>query len=304
MFSKARNSARISLCLKPDGPFLIKHDAGLDPGRPDMEFVRMRTPYGDVPYVPGSSVKGVVRSTSEALLRSLPLRGPAICDPLDLRESACGSSANRRARGLQTRDKLRYDQHCEACRLFGSTEMAGRARFGDLLPWQAEDDDEERVRRLDQLNACITVRHSVAIERKTGGAKGQALFELEALSGGQFHGEIVLQNYALYQLGLLLVVLGLVDDGTVRLGFGKSRGLGRVRCGVDGIVIDQYGDLGADASALLGADAGQGANPGVSSPKPGQRVPFATRFVLDAGEVAKVRPELEKRVEDLGNGQH
>jgi CRISPR/Cas system CSM-associated protein Csm3 (group 7 of RAMP superfamily) len=95
MFKEARNLAKLTLSLAPDGAFLIKSREGLDPTRPDMEFVRLNTPYGDALYVPGSTLKGVVRFATEALLKSIDQLTPPICDPLDLQNGACTSRRSR-----------------------------------------------------------------------------------------------------------------------------------------------------------------------------------------------------------------
>ena len=45
--------------LHPDGPLLIKagESGSVDPSLPDMQFVRTQ---GDIIYIPGPSLKGVV----------------------------------------------------------------------------------------------------------------------------------------------------------------------------------------------------------------------------------------------------
>src|SRR4051794_12042452 len=100
---------------------------GADPTHADMEFVRT---VGRV-FIPGSSLKGVVRAQAEKIARSLqPKVGPGrgACNPLDPRAS-CGGRLER-----EPRTDLRYAEACAACRLFGSTAVAGRVRFGDALP--------------------------------------------------------------------------------------------------------------------------------------------------------------------------
>jgi CRISPR-associated protein Csm3 len=255
MFKEARNLAKLTLCLVPEGPFLIKSREGLVPTRPDMEFVRLNTPYGEALYVPGSSLKGAVRAATEALLKSIDKINPPICDPLDLRDGACTSQRNKQRRGLRNRDSLPYSAHCDVCKTFGSTELAGRVRFGDLLPWRTVQEAAEREQAVQALASHLSVRTGVAIDRRTGQAKGGALYEMETICGGTFYGEIAVQNVGLWQLGLLWLVLDRVDDGTLRLGFGKSRGLGRVRLAVEHFTFEQFGPFTRITGALHGADS-------------------------------------------------
>ena len=188
-------------------------------------------------------------------LQSIGKLNPPICDPLDLREGACTSVRNRQRKGVQRGASLPYRDHCDACKTFGSTELAGRVRFGDLLPWRTKQNVEERQQAVKALASHLSVRTGVAIDRRTGQAKGGALYEMETVCGGTFYGEIAFQNVGLWQLGLLWLGLDLVDDGTLRLGFGKSRGLGRVRLTVEQLTVEQFGPFTRSSGALHGADS-------------------------------------------------
>jgi len=55
--------------ITPDGPILVKagESSGVDPTLPDMRFVRSQ----DHIYIPGPSLKGVVRAQAERICRSL-----------------------------------------------------------------------------------------------------------------------------------------------------------------------------------------------------------------------------------------
>jgi CRISPR-associated RAMP protein (TIGR02581 family) len=294
MFKEARNLAKLTLCLAPEGPFLIKAREGLDPTRPDMEFVRLNTPYGEALYVPGSSLKEAVRATTEALLKSVGQLNPLICDPLDLREGACTSARNKQRKGIRRGDSLPYRDHCDACKTFGSTELAGRVRFGDLLPWHTKQNVEERQQAIQTLASHLNVRTGVAIDRRTGQAKGGALYEMETICGGDFYGEIAFQNIGLWQLGLLWLVLDRVDDGTLRLGFGKSRGLGRVRLTVERLTFEQFGPFARTSGTLHGADSND-EQLAVSVASTGG--PLGRRFEFAAPELSAVHDGLLRLAE-------
>jgi CRISPR-associated protein Csm3 len=73
-FSALRCEAQWCIELETVTPLLIRSPAqgGLDPRRPDMEVVRTRAVGGDpVPYVPGSSIKGVLRSRAARILHTV-----------------------------------------------------------------------------------------------------------------------------------------------------------------------------------------------------------------------------------------
>src|SRR5690606_2146679 len=112
-----------------------------------------------------------------------------------------------------------YQRSCYTCRLFGNTRLASRVRFSDFFA------DPERP-------VLLQYRPSVAIDRVLGTSVNP--FDMEVATDGAFVGTITLRNFTLGQLGLLGAALLDLNDGIIALGFGKSRGLGRVRLTFDG----------------------------------------------------------------------
>ena len=98
MFSRQLNQIRIDLSLTPRAPLLIRSGRkGADPTRPELECVR--TEWGGVKsvYIPGSSLKGVMRSHAERLLvNGAPIKWKAL-DPTFGRPNAV-AVARRTAR--------------------------------------------------------------------------------------------------------------------------------------------------------------------------------------------------------------
>lgn len=213
------NEAIFDLTIRPRSPLLIKSgrsgEEALDPTLPDMSFVRMRRPgqSEEEVYIPGSSLRGVVRSHAEKLLRSL--EQALACDPTQTSggngRKACFANKSNTA---EISGVSAYLDSCHACRLFGNTALAGRTRVGDLYlsPEQAP---------------LLARRYGVAIDRVTG-AVAQGPFEIEILTDARFLGRLTLRNFTLGQLGLLGAALLDLGDGLVPMGYGKSRGLGRV----------------------------------------------------------------------------
>jgi len=75
----------------------------------------------------------------------------------------------------------------------------------------------------------------VGIDRLTGGASHGAKFELEVVSTGvTFETDIHLRNFEIWQLGMLFAVMQDMEDELIRIGSGRSRGLGKVTATISG----------------------------------------------------------------------
>jgi len=217
------NELHIKLLIEPQGPLLIKSgtEGAADPSLPDMNFVRTVHPQrGDrTVYLPGSSLKGVLRSHSERICRTL---GVFCCNPF---ESDKNSSS--RFCGLREYDKEKpadkwtpkvYRESCRVCQTFGSTQLASRLFITDAYP------------PVDKYDVTMQTqeRTSVGIDRLTGGSKEGALFNFEVVVQGAFEAELTFSNCQLWQLGLLGLCLRDFNQHRLRLGYGTSRGLGFV----------------------------------------------------------------------------
>jgi CRISPR-associated protein Csm3 len=213
-FRTFRGIIEIPLEVAAEGPLLIKGPAAALPDRPDAAFVRYPIPDlpQPVPYLPGSSLKGVLRGGCEALLRAL---GRPVCNPLDTR-TPCSA-------------QTRLGDRCEACFLFGSVKGASVLLVDDGLPWRPNDPPDVRVERAAAVEGQLVARTSVAINRQTGAAEAQRLFDYEALVGVRFYPTLRLRNPNQSQVALVATAIGLLDDGTLRLGSQTTRGFGRVR---------------------------------------------------------------------------
>ncbi|GIW08081.1 MAG: hypothetical protein KatS3mg060_2886 [Dehalococcoidia bacterium] len=230
MLRQLVNEARFALTLTTTGPLLIRSgQARL--GNSDMVPVQTFRDGDWQVYVPGSSLKGAVRSHAERLLRSI--RADAACDPFD------GSSVCR-SRSESPDAATIYESLCCACRLFGSLTYAGRVAIGDCyLPRGA------RVR--------LERRNGVGIDRLTGGSSTGALFDLEAVpSGVSFEGSVRLRNFEAWQLALLLLVFEDLAQGFVPLGGGRSRGYGAVTATIPLLSVTWCGMERPPADAIWG----------------------------------------------------
>ncbi|HEU4322606.1 MAG TPA: RAMP superfamily CRISPR-associated protein [Roseiflexaceae bacterium] len=225
------------LTIEPDGPLLVKagEGSGADPTLPSMEFVRTHQSRGREVYIPGPSLKGVVRAQAERICRSLDRAGrdpeadrPPLADnPLGRKATYGGLDDTDYSDGqyldsLRNRDDYRdkpertaviYRRSSFASRLFGNTSLAGRVRFADAYPAGPV--------RLEE-------RNGVAIDRIYGSV-AVGPFNYETVVDARFTTQIAVKNVTLAQLALLGLALRDLAEGRVAVGFGKSRGLGRVK---------------------------------------------------------------------------
>lgn len=219
MFKSLRNELILNYVLEPAGPLLIKSgkENDLQPERPDMTVMTTSFQGKECPVIPGSSLKGVIRSRLEQLLRSIEQAdvteaGKLACFITDKNSKFNCNKQTNEARSADA--ETRYATACRACQLFGNTFLASRIKFSDAI-------GKEGIR--------LAQRTCVAIDRVTGGAVAGALFEPEVVEAGKFYGEIYLCNFALWQVVGLLAVLNDIQQGVVTLGSATSRGFGRVK---------------------------------------------------------------------------
>lgn len=238
MLKKLVNEAYCTLRITTTGPLLVKSGGATIIG-PDMTPVLTYRNGKQEIFIPGSSLKGVFRSHIEKIVCSLKSR--VVCYPFaghdnkevdltqrrkDYRDS-CSDLQTTLAKDTLMRAKLDaetdfvYEHSCPTCRLFGSTGFIGRMAIGDAY----------------LVSESITEqRDGIGIDRFTGGASHSAKFELEVVSSGvSFETNIHLRNFEIWQLGMLFVVLQDLEDELIRLGSGRSRGLGSVKAQISAV---------------------------------------------------------------------
>lgn len=226
--------------IQPVGPILIKsgESSGVDPTLPDMQFVRSQ---GQI-YIPGPSLKGVIRAQAERICRSLDSaelqqarqqarsqqtnspepRIPLADNPLgtgtqyagleDMNYSSGRAIEDLKLESGSARTAIIYRRSSFVSQIFGHSSLAGRVRFADAMP-TGELHTEER--------------NGVAIDRIYGSV-AVGPFNYEVVVKGNFQSRIDFKNLTLAQLGLLGLTLRDLSEGRIGIGFGKSRGLGRV----------------------------------------------------------------------------
>lgn len=246
MFRKNYNRAVLQVRLETQGPLLIRAgDSGLNPVAADLACVRTQhAVHGLTVYVPGSSLKGALRSGIEARLRAFAFgdNREGSCNPLEHKNSC--ADLNRREKESPTIHR----KHCLACRTFGSLSMQGRASIRDLFPWSKDENLVLGVSRENTARANkVEVRQNVSINRISNAVQ-HGPFDMEVIPPGViFHGEIALQNYQAWQLGLIALAREEFNDGVALLGSTKSRGFGAVKMDIVSILHEQVAQPGKGA---------------------------------------------------------
>jgi CRISPR-associated RAMP protein (TIGR02581 family) len=208
------------------------------------------------PVLPGSSLRGVLRSQVERIARTLATRAagsarafaercPA-CDPFrtaaqgDTTHDALVSCADLRkpAKPAGVPEKT-LPADCLACALFGSTHQGSRLWIADATLTSKPE---------------YRLRDFVAIDRFTGGAKHGAKFDAVPLYDPVFRPTLLLWNPREWELAALAFALRDLDDGLATVGAHGSKGFGRAR--VRDVKL-RLGRLGARGQQLPGGGQAQ-----------------------------------------------
>ena len=270
MLKRLFNECLFTIKIHTEGPVLVKSGYAMVSG-PDMTPVQTYRDNTLQVYLPGSSLKGVFRSHIEKIIRTL--KDDIVCNPFvkmadsaekqenqlvcpDYVNVSCSDKfevrqreelriRNRRWRRLPKEEDLLnedvYLESCPACRLFGSTSFIGRVAISDAYLAKNSQQKTEQ-------------RDGVGIDRFTGGAANKAKFDLKVVSSGvTFETNIYMRNFEVWQLGMLMLIVQDLEDGLIRIGSGKSRGLGNVKGEISEVQVNYIKTVnGETADGVLG----------------------------------------------------
>ncbi|WP_338602841.1 CRISPR-associated RAMP protein Csx7 [Sulfolobus tengchongensis] len=169
------------------------------------------------PVIPGSSWKGIFRSTGERILSSN--KNIEVC-------SGVGRDHCLNKRRLYDRFQqsivndvneaieIFWKYTCLNCKLFGTMSVVGIVRFLDSIP----------------ITYSIGIRTMVAISRTEGAAASKALVQVEYVEpGSKFTFRLIGNNLPNYAIGYLLTIMNSIHSGMTQVGGHKSRGFGFVK---------------------------------------------------------------------------
>ena len=235
-FLSFQNRYFVTAELAMEKPLHIGKGISLEPVGTDLPVIKTSD---GLPFIPGSSVKGIIRSELEKLVRTLESQSVMVdgkkvwaCNIFDEKEKCIPqrkrSDSNRKSKkeleeeskgedgkideGKFTQKILEHS--CTACSLFGSTEIASRAYIKDMS-------------LINGTALRTEIRDGVAIDRDTGTAREGAKFDYEVVPAkARFEFEVVLENVEPWEVGLFGLILKLWAHGEIAIGGMTSRGLG------------------------------------------------------------------------------
>lgn len=136
MHGRLYNELSLEIAISPQTPLLIKsgQKASIDPALPDMQFVRTRRRLADntteeVVYIPGSSLRGVVRAHAERLLRTVNEKYACYVEA----KKFCLRQNQKEVKEDEEPASRLYRESCYACRLFGNTGVHIGMGYSDFV---------------------------------------------------------------------------------------------------------------------------------------------------------------------------
>lgn len=176
------------------------------------------TTVGGQPVIPGSSLKGAIRSAVESLLAERKIQ---VCVP---DSSVPKQFSHREEEYARQIDRLPACEGrggsrkpCPVCQVFGAVDLAARASFMDAKPVGSPK---------------LIERSHVALTRDNRAAAGGKLLQLQAVDAGtKFQGMVRIVNAEDWHIGAVLA--GLETLELTGLGGKKSAGYGDVEVRID-----------------------------------------------------------------------
>jgi CRISPR-associated RAMP protein (TIGR02581 family) len=201
---------------------------GDDSAQPSASDLPVLRGADDRPFIPGSSLRGVIRSQVERIVRTLEEKsgnGHGACDPttnqswcitanqIDGWKKELRNPASEYSNGDKELADRIWNQSCRVCRAFGSAWLAARVRIADL-------------HLLGEGMVQIERRDGVAIDRDKETVQHKYDFETIPRATA-FNLQITAENLEPAERGLLWLGLRELIEGHILLGGFKGRGLGR-----------------------------------------------------------------------------
>jgi CRISPR-associated RAMP protein (TIGR02581 family) len=169
------------------------------------------------PVIPGSSWKGIFRSTGERLLS---LKNVEVCSGVGIDNCLEKRKLDKNFQNLLKRNKISeamemfWTNTCLNCKLFGTKTVIGNLRFLDSVA----------------KNYTLGMRTMVAISRTEGAAANQALVQVEYVEpSSTFTFKLIGYNLPSYAIGYIISIVKTINDGLTQVGGHKSRGFGFVK---------------------------------------------------------------------------
>ena len=226
-YSIARSWMEMEFTLQFTGPMLINDLTRSRRGGFDHAPWKDVITLGDQWVLPGSSLRGVLRSQAEKIARTLVTRWSNNKDEFLLRCPAGDPNNSRFAdKPLANSDCLLRDAGIDSEALArivpDQLDLADRLFGGVLLGSRLLVEDGKLI-NTPQLKAM----DFLAIDRFTGGGRESAKFDALVLWKPAFKMRLRLDNPEAWELGWLLLTLRDLHEGLMTVGFGAAKGFGQ-----------------------------------------------------------------------------
>ncbi|NLK98545.1 MAG: CRISPR-associated RAMP protein [Epulopiscium sp.] len=170
------------------------------------------------PFLPGSSLKGVIRSYIERILKSEVYKDFRSClivnDPC-ISDEKIKTIKIEQLNPEDEAEKI-YGKLCDVCQLFGCNHFASKLQIRDANLKSGE-------------NVYIDMRNGVAIDRDTGTAAHGKNYDFECVSAGtRFDFYMSADNIEEKHEGILKLIVSMLRNGEIRVGGKTSGGLGSI----------------------------------------------------------------------------
>ncbi len=227
-YAVARAWAQADITLQFQGPMLINDLVNSRRGGFD------HAPWQDSPWqqsswvLPGSSVRGVLRSQAERIARTLAMQDAWNAeDPKQYFYEHCPAGDPNNSRRpdaplansdcLLSANDISGDEIVRPIQLDLADQLFGSVRLGSRLIVE-----DGRLANRPELKAM----DFLAIDRFTGGGRESAKFDALVLWKPAFQVRLRLDNPSAWELGWLILALRDLHDGLATVGFGAAKGFG------------------------------------------------------------------------------
>lgn len=237
LLNKFENKYFVKGTLVAESPLHI--GAGDDDFRPTAVDASVIRDENNNPYIPGTSLKGVLRSNIERIIASGAFGELTACNVLvqsnnkekneninmdhicvgDTRVSQIKEDfKDDNDKEEKIAEKI-YEEQCDVCKLFGGHGFASRIQISDA---KAVLKDGEKI--------YTQIRDGVAIDRDTLTKKDSAKYTYEQVGAGtKFNFFMTVENLEKEHKVLLALIVNILEKGELKIGGKTSAGLGVIK---------------------------------------------------------------------------
>lgn len=237
LLDKFENKYFVKGTLVAESPLHI--GAGNDDFRPTAVDAAVIRDENNNPYIPGTSLKGIIRSSIERIIASGAFGDLTACNVLVQNNNKEKNEnitmdhicvGDKRISKIKEdlkddKDKERkiaeqiYEEQCDVCKLFGGNGFASRIQIEDA---KAVLKDGEKVH--------TQIRDGVAIDRDTLTQRNGAKYTYEQVGAGtKFNFYMTVENLEDEHKVLLGLIVNLLEKGELKIGGKTSAGLGVIK---------------------------------------------------------------------------